>query len=514
MHRSSAVLLLVVICSLVNTANTFSCGCATRRSSVSGSILRATSTSDEDEIKALYAKAQQEDAEWLRRVFDENTFPLPVTKAGNGNSRIPPEDIVSADTIDTKEMKQLFALGYSPMDVENIKESVLTVIIDKAVNRPKKGLPESWLKSNANSDSDQANNEDNRRPSMVPNPTTGRNMKRMSPKDGIGEAFAWSGRPPTREEEERGRRLREEDIRNRQSRWDGRDDDREDERAQERREWIDDREDEGPTPFWPDADEFKRMLIDESQWRAGIIGGWSKPFIKAETKWRYKLYKSWLQFLDEGLGDGFDVVADGFQDYYDEEYGGSEEEDFRGGDRGDREEGASARQPRRPEQTVRMSKADAYDRWVDSRVGAEGDWVDSTSEERRARSEMRAAVARREREEAEEEFRGRRSSRVQGQGQGRRDFEMDDYDEEEPQREQWGRGSWLDDSAGDGVEEDDRPRTTRDKAPPRGRASRSMDAPYRSRDREVEINSEEEYRQAWQRSAARAPMPVNDKDLP
>ena len=30
--------------------------------------------------------------------------------------------------------------------------------------------------------------------------------------------------------------------------------------------------------------------------------------MQSEAKWRYSLYKSWLGFLEEGLGDGFDEV--------------------------------------------------------------------------------------------------------------------------------------------------------------------------------------------------------------
>ena len=66
------------------------------------------------------------------------------------------------------------------------------------------------------------------------------------------------------------------------------------------------------------------MLLDESQWRSGIIGTWSVPFIREETKWRYKLYKNWLKFLDEGLGDGFDVVADSFDELYDADEDGDD----------------------------------------------------------------------------------------------------------------------------------------------------------------------------------------------
>ena len=35
--------------------------------------------------------------------------------------------------------------------------------------------------------------------------------------------------------------------------------------------------------------------------------------VKEETKWRYRIYKDWLRFLEDGFGDTFDVVEDAFE---------------------------------------------------------------------------------------------------------------------------------------------------------------------------------------------------------
>lgn len=67
-----------------------------------------------------------------------------------------------------------------------------------------------------------------------------------------------------------------------------------------------DLEENEPVSFWPDLDEFKDMLIDESKFRVNMAGFWTTPFVKAETKWRYKLYKGWMDFLNQGVGSAFD----------------------------------------------------------------------------------------------------------------------------------------------------------------------------------------------------------------
>lgn len=56
------------------------------------------------------------------------------------------------------------------------------------------------------------------------------------------------------------------------------------------------------------------MLLDESRFRVETIGDWVAPLVKAETKWRYNIYKSWLGFLDQGFGDTFDIEDEDFED--------------------------------------------------------------------------------------------------------------------------------------------------------------------------------------------------------
>jgi hypothetical protein len=62
--------------------------------------------------------------------------------------------------------------------------------------------------------------------------------------------------------------------------------------------------------FWPDRIEFRDMIMEEAKWRIDIAGDWSAPLVKAETKWRYNLYRNWLNFLDTGYDmDGFDSMT-------------------------------------------------------------------------------------------------------------------------------------------------------------------------------------------------------------
>lgn len=166
------------------------------------------------------------------------------------------------------------------------------------------------------------------------------------------------------------------------------------------------------------------MLLDESQWRSGLIGSWSVPLIREETKWRYKLYKNWLKFLDEGLGDGFDVVADEFNEFYDDvdvdlddrdrensvkSYNRDERSvDYKLRDQAergrDRPAARSSQQTREGEQRRELSKAEKYDAWVSQRVGATGVWTDLEEEEWEATREQRESAERKRREDAYNDF--------------------------------------------------------------------------------------------------------------
>ena len=175
-----------------------------------------------------------------------------------------------------------------------------------------------------------------------------------------------------------------------------------------------------------------------------------------------------------------------------------------------------------------MSKAAAYDRWVQSRVGStEEDWVEMSQEERRAKIEMRKVVAMREKEETAEQYRDRRrdSERDGVRSNPRRDFDDEDEDDSGYRGSSLDdRGSWLDDE--DDFDHDDRdynsrrryassPGRTDNRVPVRRQSPE--DAPSRSTrkiDSDMDINSEEEYRQAWLRSAERRPITSSQPPSP
>jgi hypothetical protein len=122
------------------------------------------SSSSDDELKNLYEKAQLEDAEWLERVFGVSTNSsqgVTVDKIDNIDNLDTVKDSVSAvqqlsskvsrESINTDKLSELL---YSTADIAAIKDSVLRVILEKSVSRPRKGLPPSWVKGSVESGSD------------------------------------------------------------------------------------------------------------------------------------------------------------------------------------------------------------------------------------------------------------------------------------------------------------------------------------------------------------------------
>ena len=150
-----------------------------------------------------------------------------------------------------------------------------------------------------------------------------------------------------------------------------------------------------PASFWPDTEEFKDMLLDESQWRINLIGDWASPFVRSETKWRYQLYKRWLQLLDEGLGDGFDVVPEAFGDeYYAYEYGDNDDDDDdeamsnRKTTSSNRRESPSSPSSSRisQESLERRTQAKRYAEWIKERIDVDDNqWTDVSNEEMESR---------------------------------------------------------------------------------------------------------------------------------
>jgi hypothetical protein len=232
-------------------------------------ITRLSST--DDDIKTLYQKAQLEDAEWLQRVLGERpvsttSSEVVITSDVDDENRISEE--VSTDEIrltstptkttrksQTDEIEMLSSLGYSPADVAVMKESVLRIIIESSINRPRKGLPTSWIddsnKPLTRVDQDRFssgrddvvrsrkrtsdNGGEEGRPGSRRGESLGSNRgykenesrpansvednerrfglddeKVAAKGSGVGEAFAWNGSPPTADELENSQRLRKE----------------------------------------------------------------------------------------------------------------------------------------------------------------------------------------------------------------------------------------------------------------------------------------------------------------
>ena len=114
--------------------------------------------SDED-IKSLYEKAQVEDAEWFQRVLGDNAVIIPQVAPGKvqEKSGVPAQTSSDKPTraVNSDEMKSLNFLGYSDDDITSMKKSIMLVIIESNVKRPRKGLPESWLEPLSASNVDQ-----------------------------------------------------------------------------------------------------------------------------------------------------------------------------------------------------------------------------------------------------------------------------------------------------------------------------------------------------------------------
>ena len=158
--------------------------------------------SAEEDMRSLYEKAQIEDAEWFQRVLGGKAVASTetVTNVSNVKSDVVPDpnspnkrindpnsrisrnvnraeersptfdrEVSNPSQMSTKlgedQMRSLFSLGYSPADVGAIKESVLHVLLESNVKRPRKGLPSSWMEA-ASSDLDQ--NVDQKRERLRP----------------------------------------------------------------------------------------------------------------------------------------------------------------------------------------------------------------------------------------------------------------------------------------------------------------------------------------------------------
>eukprot|EP01035_Chromulina_nebulosa_P017500 gene17500-23056_t len=137
---------------------------------------------------------------------------------------------------------------------------------------------------------------------------------------------------------------------------------------------MDEDSDIQPLNFWPDLNEFKDMLLDESKFRINLVGDWTTPLVKSETKWRYNIYKYWLDFLDQGVGDTFDVIEeDSDSDYQDEPVNNRSKQRVEN-ERFDKNN----------------QKAQEYNRWVENQISNKN-WSDLSQEEMISKRNIAAA---------------------------------------------------------------------------------------------------------------------------
>jgi hypothetical protein len=101
--------------------------------------------SPDDQLRDLYEKAKREDSEWLKQVLGDDDFGL-LPQADPSPRKTDPQTEIEAETTDAK----YFELGYDSDDIRQIKSSVLEIIIEQGIRRPRRGLPSSWLRDATN----------------------------------------------------------------------------------------------------------------------------------------------------------------------------------------------------------------------------------------------------------------------------------------------------------------------------------------------------------------------------
>lgn len=337
-------------------------------------------------------------------------------------------------SINQRTLDKLFDLGYSRDEIILIKPDIIDAIIQKSVARPKKGLPAIWLKPFPASMDKAADGPEE----QVDNRKTSR------------QSFKYKGKPLTTSEKTVQVNDKEEE-----------DDNKYPSNSSQSDEAL---------SFWPDLEEFKDMLVDESKFRVDTVGEWTIPFVKAETKWRYKVYKEWLNFLNKGLKTPFDDIEDGFYDDEIEEdilEDASIVSDDLEQDRKDvkivnrspmrrsnidpedestlTRSRTSPQRPRRDSEDVRRdtenSKAELYQKFMEEQMRKTSDWVDIEEAEQEAKELLGIRSRRSQRDSREDENPSR---------EWFYDVDAEESDEEEPSRFD---KSYLDDK------EIDRPNT-------------------------------------------------------
>ena len=329
---------------------------------------------EDNSMKELVQKARQEDGEWLDRVVGSSLVDAMIAEDNRGIETETATATASTTNADEAANKMktndaiLFALGYSTQEVKILKDSIVDVIISRKVKRPSGSIPQAWLipdgegiGSNVAASNERIRTTQNQRirKDVVRSPKRRKDSYNDSEFEGpriskrqmdaraseIGRSlgtdvsggavdpessFSWktsggssSASRGFRNSGSQKTRTSGGDNSNRSNRRRRFSADDDGANAQYRRQLSKsminvDPDDNSPTPFWPTKKEFQDMLLDESVWRINILGDWVTPLVKSETRWRNEVYNTWMNFLDEGIGDGFDAVLDeeGFGNSY------------------------------------------------------------------------------------------------------------------------------------------------------------------------------------------------------
>ena len=316
----------------------------------------------------------------------------PKTPNEDSLQELSPADVAKESNFDGESTRILYDLGYDDELIAEIKPKVLEAIMERRLTKPSQGIPDRWLIGSIGSSDEAGANAKNSssvsspsretfkeqvEPDSVPylsgdyaiqdsdellkerfRPNTdGRMGELYGTEEGRGgDSFMWKSgieRPqqprqstkygrgvsrPTNEARGRGTRVGSGSGKRDKDKYSQYGDDNDND--YEIGGANDDLINLGITtanPFWPTVEEFQDMLLQESMWRINLVGRWCIPAVKSETKWRSNLYKDLMFFLDEGLGDGFDVVEEETfgeeddyddEDYYDEEEEEEEEDEY------------------------------------------------------------------------------------------------------------------------------------------------------------------------------------------
>lgn len=254
-----------------------------------------------------------------------NSLSTDSGSATEEGSKTPRDGSSNSNSLPSSINDDLLSLGYSIDEIIILRPKVVDLIIQNQVYRPSEAIPSAWLMRDTSRgekaaiDATKVNRiavaAKQKDVDYLSRDSTKRDLQSGS-SDSIGTVFKWKA--PSAERSAYSNPI-DDPVRSL--------DDRSmtggGPKVFNRTPLADELEDDEEISFWPSAEEFKGLLLEESRFRMEVTGGWMTPLLREENRWRFRLYESWLTFLDEGFGDTFDVLFDSNdEDEYDEGGGG------------------------------------------------------------------------------------------------------------------------------------------------------------------------------------------------